>query len=389
MEYYIERLNYELQSIIKFWQNYAIKDNRFATEVSNEGSAQFNGPLGSVYLARILYGTSAACRHFNNHDFKTIADLAYSTLLTKLSNPNGGYHWAVDENGNIVHDAMNYSFAQAFIVYGMSEYYALTGNSEVKKNIFHQIDFIESKIKNPDDNSYIDGFSPDWLPIANQKRSLGTHLHLLEGYVNFMHVTNDTIYKRSIEHMLTILIDHFIDQSKGEVHHMFNMEWNPEPDEIWIGHNVEAAWILLKSASTIKQSDLIITCREILISLCNNAIEKGFDRQYGGMFNRFQKDKQLTTDKEWWTQTESVIAFFSAYHVSNDKKFLSYAIRLLEYIDNTFTDRTNGEWYETVTREGRPIGNRPKLHMWKSMYHNVRYCIEVSKHLQKLFATVT
>jgi len=136
MEYYIERLNHELKNILKFWQNYAIRNEQIASEVSNNGTARFNTPLGSVYLARLLYGTSAACRHFGNTNFQPIADLAYRTLTTRLSNPSGGYHWAVDEKRNIIHDAVNYSFAQAFVVYGMSEYFALTSDSDVKKTFF-------------------------------------------------------------------------------------------------------------------------------------------------------------------------------------------------------------------------------------------------------------
>ncbi len=270
----------------------------------------------------------------------------------------------------------------------MSEYYALTGDSEVMKSLFHQIDFIESKIKNLEDNSYLDCFSPDWFPLASQKRSLGTHLHLLEAYVKFMQVTKDPLYQRSIEHIIEILIHRFIDIQKGEVYHKFNIAWEPEQNEFWIGHNVETAWILMKSASVLKNPELKNECREILIAICNNALEKGFDKQYGGMFNRFDQDRLITSEKEWWPQAESVIAFMYAYHVSADKKYLSYAIRLLEYVDNTFSDQTHGEWYDTVSREGKPILDKPKLHLWKSMYHNVRYCIEVSKQLQKIFATV-
>jgi cellobiose epimerase len=388
MEYYIERLNHELKNIMKFWQEYAIIKNQFATQVSHDGSASFSAPLGSVYLSRILFGSSATCRHLDDASYKPIADLAYKTLITKLLNPSGGFHWAIDSNNNIVHDAINYSFAQAFAVYGMSEYYALTGDSEVMKSLFHQIDFIESKIKNLDDGSYLDCFSPDCLPMEVQSRSLGTHLHLLEAYVKFTSVTKDTLYQKSIEHIIKILIDRFIDLQKGNVYHRLTMSWKPESDEVWIGHNVETAWILMKSATVLKNVELINKCREILITLCDNAIERGFDKQYGGIFNRFDNNRLITSEKEWWPQAESVIAFMYAHHESNNKKYLSYAIRLLEYIDNTFSDQALGEWHDTVSREGKPVLEKPKLHLWKSMYHNVRYCIEVSKQLQKIFATV-
>ena len=129
-------------------------------------------------------------------------------------------------------------------------------------------------------------------------------------------------------------------------------------------------------------------CKDTAVKLCNHAIELGFDIKYGGMFSRFEKDTPVTTDKDWWTQTESVLAFLNAHSLTGDKKFLSYAIRLLEYIDNTFSDAINGEWYDTVSREGKPYIDKPKAHLWKSIYHNVRYCVLTVKHLENLFVPV-
>jgi len=126
-----------------------------------------------------------------------------------------------------------------------------------------------------------------------------------------------------------------------EVKYIINSIWHGTLNRTRYGSDImfETAWILLESANAIKHTEFISASREILISLCNNAIEKGFDKQYGGMFNRFQNDTLLASDKEWWPQAESVIAFLSAYHVSNDKKIPELCYRLLEYIDNTFSDQ--------------------------------------------------
>ncbi len=385
MDYYIERLNNELKNIVSFWQKFAIVDNHIAAEVSNNGHPVYNAPLGSIYLSRLLFGSSSSCMYTHESSYRQLADLAYHTLRNQLSNPNGGYYWAVDRNGEIVHDNLNVSMAQAFVIYGLSEYYALTGDEDVKREIFHQIDFIESKLKHYLDNSYLDGYEEDWKPLKKQYKSLGTHLHLLEAYSKFVTVSGDSIYKRSIEKLIEILISWFINKETGEVLHQFDIDWNPLPNENWIGHNMEAGWVLYNSAWIIKNNDLIKECQSILLSLCDHAIDVGFDHQYGGMFNRFINGKVITTNKEWWTQSESVITLLYAHRISNNKKYLSYAIRLLEYIDNSFSDQEKGEWFDSITREGKPIYELPRLHLWKSMYHNVRYCIESVKQLERLF----
>jgi mannobiose 2-epimerase len=133
------------------------------------------------------------------------------------------------------------------------------------------------------------------------------------------------------------------------------LSWKPVPNETWLGHNAEVAWIVKKAAHAIKNKEYIIPSKEILIALANNTIERGFDNLYGGIFNRFKNHRPISTIKEWWPQAESVIAFLAAYRESSDKKFLSYAIRLLEYIDNTFCDQQYGEWYVLFRAKAKPL----------------------------------
>lgn len=388
MDYYIERLSQELRNIIVFWQKYALNNNQIAPEVSVNGQPVYNAPLGSIYLARLLFGASASCMFLHESSFKSIADLAYHALRNQLSNPNGGFYWAVNQDGDIVHDEMNISMAQAYAVLGLSEYYALTGDEDVKREIYYQIDFIESKIKHYIDNSYLDGFKEDWTPLKKQYKSLGTHLHLLESYTRFVEVSGDRIYRRSIEKILVLLISRFIHHENREIIHRYDVNWTPLPNENWIGYNMETAWIIYHSARLINNNTLTAECEKILLSLCDHAIETGFDHQYGGMFNRFNNGEVVSTHKEWWIQAESVNALLLAHQISNNMKYLSYAIRLLEYIDNSFSDQEKGEWYDTISREGKPVTNIPRLHLWKSMYYNVRYCIKSTEYLQHLYVKV-
>jgi mannobiose 2-epimerase len=386
MNYYTERLNNELIKILNYWIKYAIKDSRIAPEINNDGIANYQTPLGSVYVSRILFGSSAAIMHLKDRSFLPLAEIAFKTLTTQLYNPKGGYLWGINPDGTILHDEMSVSFAQPFVLYGLSEYYALTGNEQVGNLIREQVDFIEKKLSNKHDGGYIDGFTYGWNATENQIKSLGTHLHLLEAYTKIRKITKDIQYNILIEKLIEIILKHFINLKVTRVIHQFDKNWAPLRDENWIGHNLETSWILCDAARTINNQEQTQKCKEVALKLCDKAIELGFDSQYGGMFSRFDKEYLLTTDKEWWPQAESVIAFLNAYSLSGDKKYLSFAIRILEYIDNTFSNTLTGEWYDSVSREGKPYIEKPRVHFWKSMFHNVRYCIETTKYLEKLFA---
>jgi cellobiose epimerase len=317
--------------------------------------------------------------------YKYLATTAYTDLTTKFKNPKGGYFWALNNNGKVIHDEINVSYAQAFVVYGLLEYYALTSDESVKELLTEQITFIESTIKNKVDGSYMDGFGQDWRPIENQTKSLGTHLQMLEVFLKLKDVTCDASCNSKIENLLELILTHFIHEKSFEVMHQFDEYWKALPNENWIGHNMELSWIICKAARELRSQVLFTKCKQITIELCDRAIKYGFDKNYGGMFNRFNKNELIITDKEWWPQAESVIGFLNAYTITTDKKYLSYAIRLLEYIDNIFSDPIDGEWYDSVSREGTPYLDKPKVHFWKSLYHNVRYCLETSNYLQKLY----
>jgi len=389
MNYYTERLNNELKRIINFWVNYAICDNKLVPEIDNEGRPNFKAPLGTVYVSRILYGCSAAIKHTGDESGRPLAQLAFETLISKLRNPKGGYLWGLNASGTIFHDEINVSFAQPFVLYGLGEYYALTKDEQVAHYIAEQVNFIETKLADQHNGGYFDGYTYSWNATDKQSKSLGTHLHLLEAYTKLNRVFKTTQYKSHIEKLTEIILKRFVSLKSNRVIHQFDKNWISLPDENWMGHNLETSWIVCDAANEFNNKELQLKCKEVALHLCNVAIEQGFDTQYGGMFNKFNKKEPITNDKEWWPQAESVIAFMNAYSLSADKRFLSYAIRILEYIDNTFSDPNTGEWFDTVNREGKPYLDKPKTHFWKSMYHNVRYCILTIKHLENMFNLVS
>jgi mannobiose 2-epimerase len=385
MNFYIERLNNELQNILNFWKKYTSLENGIATEVYNSGTVNKAAPIGSLFLAKVIYGISASCKHLQDSQYKFLADKAFDELITKLKNPVGGYYWAINNNGKVIHDEINVTYAQAFIMNGLIEYYELTGNDIVKEILNEQMNFIENTLKNPIDDSYTDGYNQNWKPVEKQSKSIGMHLHMLEAFIKASEVFGAKDHNDRIKNLLNLILIHFVNHKTFEITHQLDEKWKALPNENWIGHNMEASWIICKAARKIGDPDLIQQSKNIAIEVCNNSISFGFDSKYGGMFNRFDKKELIVTDKEWWPQAESVIALLNAYSITTDKKYLSYAIRLLEYIDNIFSDPIDGEWYDSVTREGLPYKEKPKVHFWKSLYHNVRYCIETSQYLQRLY----
>lgn len=385
MDYYLERLQNELKKILDFWLHNLISANKTGIypELSISGKPNPSAELGSMYLSRVIYGSSAACRFFDDTKYKILADLAFKMLYEKFRNPAGGFYWSRDDNNKVLHDSSNANMAQAFVIYGLAEYAHLTKNPIVEGELRKQVLFLNRTIRDNKHGGFLDGFNMDWIQEKNFTKSLGTHIHMLEALTLYYGYSRESALLIQIAELIDIIYQRFIDKSTFECYHQLTPDWERLQNENWAGHNAEVSWIIYHAAKTINDLEKIKLCGDLAVAMTRKVIDQAFDKQYGGVFNAIKADGPLSSNKDWWPQAESAIACMNAYQISKDKYYLSYGLRLLEYIENTFSD-SSGEWFTSVTREGKPVANAPKVHFWKSIYHNVRYCIELSHRLKTI-----
>jgi mannobiose 2-epimerase len=386
MDYYLERLQLELKKTLDFWNNNLIASDQAEIyfECDYFGVPDKNALMGSMYLSRIIYGASSACRFLGNNNYKSLADIAFKMLYEQFRNPAGGFYWAKTRSSELVHDSGNINMAQAFILYSLSEYSLLTRNPIVEAELKKQYQFLQSTIKDGQNGGYLDGFNADWKQENLFTKSLGTHLHLLEAYLNNYKCTGERILVEQIIELIDILYERFIDKNSFECYHQLTPTWDKLPNTNWAGHNAEVSWILHHAAQTIEYSGRLQDIKELSVQMTRKVLEQAFDKKYGGVFNVLKDGKPAEKTKDWWVQAEVAVACFNAYQISKDKSFLSYGLRLVEYIENTITDATHGEWYSIVSRDGRPLQNSPKVHFWKSLYHNIRYFIQISNKIKEV-----
>ena len=60
------------------------------------------------------------------------------------------------------------------------------------------------------------------------------------------------------------------------------------------------------------------------------------------------------------------------------------ALRCWDFIEQHLIDRTYGEWFKQVSRDGQPSLDEPKISFWKCPYHNTRTCLELIERLQRV-----
>lgn len=372
-----ERLKKELKNNLLFWMNHCVQldKKRLYASVSVDGIPDLLAPVGVMYLSRVLYGASTACRILETDSFAVLAEISF-TQLKEFCNPKGGFYWKKNTSNKPVHDSENINMAQAFVLYGLLAYADLRPSLELDEMIEKQSDFIIKKLYDTKNGGFIDGFDENWMLGPSPSKAFGTHIHLLEAFVKLYEYNENEKLIPLIEQLITIILQYFITKDTYDCLHRLTPDWKAKQNEIWAGHNAECSWILCNAANAINNKKLIAECNTLSFNIMQQVMEKAWDTKNGGVYNVLKNNLPTEEFKIWWPQAEVVLALLNCYSISKGMKYKERAIELMDYISHNFIAES-GEWYTEVFDNGKANASIPIIHFWKSMYHTVRYYAEI------------
>ncbi|MBS1564641.1 MAG: AGE family epimerase/isomerase, partial [Bacteroidetes bacterium] len=239
---------------------------------------------------------------------------------------------------------------------------------------------------------YIDAFSADWRPLSDQrlsnrdvnaKKTVNTHLHLLEAYASLYRIWPDEGLRQQISRLLENFFQYFIDRSSQHLVLFFDENWRPDNTQISYGHEIEAAWLLQQAAETIQDPVLIRKTRDKALTLAR-AASQGFDTDGGLWYEYDLRHRHLIREKHWWPQAEAMVGFFNAYQLSGERQFLDYSLDAWAFVRDHLLDKDNGEWYLGVRSDHSVMPGEDKIGLWKCPYHNGRACLELIQRIDSI-----
>ena len=83
----------------------------------------------------------------------------------------------------------------------------------------------------------------------NEKKTMNTHLHLLESYTNLYKVWKDKGLLSKLKGLIELFLYTIIDTKTFHLGLFFDEQWNPSKKIFSFGHDIEASWLLYEAAS--------------------------------------------------------------------------------------------------------------------------------------------
>ena len=383
---YKEEAEKEMDDILSYWIKYTIDGEHegFYGKIDNENHPYPDSPKGSVLNSRILWAFSAVYNLTKKQEYLLTATRAYDYIIKHFfDNEYGGVYWSVDYKGKML-NGRKQIYGLAFCIYGLSEYYKASGDKKVLGAAIDLFNEIEKYSFDEKRKGYYEAFGREWTLLAdlrlsrkdaNEKKTMNTHLHIIEAYANLYEVWPDQFLKIQTENLLEVFLKYMINNKTGHLNLFFDEDWNEKPGIISYGHDIEAAWLLQQCAEKIK-SPLIEEMKKTAIKI-TNAVTEGLDTD-GGLWYELDINKNyLIREKHSWPQAEAMIGFMNAYQISADETYLERSFNSWQFIKKHIKDKNNGEWFWGVNADHSIMQDQDKAGFWKCPYHNTRACLEI------------
>lgn len=380
-------------NILPYWTTKMIDDvnGGFYGQITGDEILNKSADKGAILNARILWTFSSAYRTLRSKEYLDVASKARDYLLKYFVDKEfGGIYWALDCKGEVV-DSKKQIYALGFAIYGLSEYHRATGDQSSLDAAINLFETIEKYAYDPKMGGYFEAMTRDWQEIddmrlsdkdANERKTMNTHLHILEPYTNLYRVWKSDKLKGKLKELIDIFLDHIVDNETSHLKLFFSDDWSCRSNIVSYGHDIEASWLIHEAALVLGDKELLSRVEPIVVAIAK-AAEEGLSGGGGIYYELDTITNHTDKDFHWWPQAEAVVGYYNIFQYFGNERALAISLNCWNYIKRNLIDRDNGEWYWSIS-DGKPNLKDDKAGFWKCPYHNGRMCLEIIERNQNL-----
>lgn len=396
MNYDLSGLNQQLkdeltQNILPFWMQ-KMPDSLhggFYGQVDGNNCIIAEAPKGGILNARILWTFSAAYNSLKDPKYLEIATHAKDYIFGHFFDQQfGGTYWSLDFKGEPL-DTKKQIYSQAFFIYALSEYYLASGDESCKDEAIKLFRLIEKISFDTEQNGYFEAYNRQWQLLddlrlsdkdANEKKTMNTHLHILEAYTNLYRIWKDETLARQLRNLINVFFDKILDPESAHLNLFFDENWECRSTITSYGHDIESSWLLYEAVLELHDPVLTEKAKEICLKIVE-ASKEGLHPDGSLIYEKDTATGHTDFDRHWWPQAEAVVGFFNAFELTGNHTYLLNVTECLDFIQSNLVDTVNGEWYWSLKADGTVNHEDDKAGFWKCPYHNGRMCLEIMKRI--------
>jgi mannobiose 2-epimerase len=379
------------ENILPFWIDEVYDPSRktFYGRIANSGEKFPDAPLSAVFTTRLMWTFSAVYRRFPRAEYQQMAGEAFRILReTFWDNVNGGIFWSVTPDGTPVETKKQF-YAQAFFIYALSEYYLAFRDEKARKLAVSMFLLVEAYAHDAVFGGYCEARSAGWQEPGDQRlsgkdmnvrKSMNTHLHILEAYTNLYRIWKDEKLKMQLTALTGLFLQKIICPETSRFNLFFDEDWTVRSAIDSFGHDIEGSWLLVEAAEVLDDPALLRQVKEMAVKMAVVTEKEGISPE-GGVYNE-REEGRLLARFDWWPQAEAVVGFFNAWQLTGDEKFLHRAVSSWKFIQQYIIDHENGDWFWGVD-ENCKVVPEDKVNGWKASYHNGRMCLEMIHRIER------
>lgn len=380
-----------VDDILPFWiEKMTDADNGgYYGQITGNNDLITSAPKGGILNARILWTFSAAYRALGKEEYLDAASRARDYIFKFFTDKEfGGIYWSVDYKGNPL-DTKKQIYSLAFSIYALSEFYLATNDQESLKMAIDLFHLIEKYSYDPEYGGYFEAYSRDWKLLedlrlsdkdANEKKTMNTHLHILEAYTNLYRVWKDDHLSKQLRELIGMFFDHIVNHETWHLNLFFDEFWTLKSSDISYGHDIECSWLLYEAAEVLGDPEMIKKAENICINILKASLE-GMQPDNSLIYEK-KLNGHTDTQRHWWPQAEAVVGLINGFELTGNQNWLKMADGCFDFILEKLVDKQNGEWHWGVYSDGSINNTDDKAGFWKCPYHNGRMSLEVMRRAE-------
>ena len=399
-----------LTGLIPFWRRHAVNENQggFWPELLRDGARFGDGSHALVPIARLVYAFATAAGVTGDDELLQIARGGMRQLARYFDPVSDAWYSRLSGSGGCLDPTIR-PYGAAFAAYSLATFGRIAGDAESIDLADRSFRALWTRGRHPIHGGFWQELEPDWTPRLQECR-LDTHLHAMEGCAALFAATGDQEWRRAWLELSLIVTARTLNPNSGCVRERFHPDWSekaaPGDPNINIGHNLEAAWFLFRSATVLEEPGL----EDVGFRLLEYAIQMGAGDRDGatdrenavnpmaGAFPTYPTTPPLLTPDRtpghesperhpqftWWIQAEGLAALAIGYEIRPSHRLLTRLESLWICIRDRFYDPDFGGWYATIAWDGGPLDDR-KGGDWKAVYHETQACLNAASALDGRF----